>query len=90
MYIRIQFDDLLSQATQQTQWNLSQIPNGTFLTSFGARPLRPAHRDANGGIPFMEWYLDDEVIREKYGGIEHCFDVLRGLPGICSLEVRAS
>lgn len=80
MIIRIEFEDLQSEGTQETQFQFFGSPNGTCLTSTGAHPI-----NAVSNSPVIFWYLDSDIIDEHYSGWSSCKDHLESFPGVKSV-----
>ncbi len=87
MYIRIEFEDLESTKTQETQELFFSIPNGTCLTSSNAYRLsRKKMRDAVGDSVVF-WHLDANILNKLYGDVMNCLNDLMTYSGVKRVDV---
>ena len=87
MYIRIEFEDVGSAKTQETQQLFFGIPNGMFLTSSNARRLSSKEmRDAVGSSVAF-WYLDIDILNKHYGGVMKCLNSLVKYAGVSRVDI---
>ena len=87
MYIKISFKDLESEETIHTQYEFLGSPNGMCLTSSNAARISSKEMLEKVGISVIFWYLDDDVLNNKYFGVEASLNHIRSYPGVDSVDV---
>ncbi len=87
MYIRIEFENIGSDETTDTQEILFGSPNGMFLSSSNAfRVSSKKIRDIVGdSVAF--WYLDVDILNKHYYGVMNCLNELVKYPGVSRVDV---
>jgi hypothetical protein len=87
MYIRIEFEDVESAKTKETQALFFGIPNGMFLTSTNAHMLSSKEiRDAVG-YSVVFWHLDVDILNKHYGGVMDCLNNLVKYSGVSRVDI---
>lgn len=87
MYIRIEFEDISSAKTKETQELFFSIPNGMFLTSSNAHMLSSKEiRDAVGKSVVF-WHLDVDILNKHYGGVMNCLNALVKYSGVSRVDI---
>ncbi len=87
MYIRIEFENVESDKTKETQELFFGIPNGMFLTSSNAHMLSSKEiRDAVGNSVVF-WHLDVDILNKEYKGVMNCLNALLKYPGVKCVDV---
>lgn len=87
MYIRVEFEDVTSDNTKETQCLLFGIPNGMFLTSSNARMIYSKEMQEAFGNSVMFWHLDINILNKHYGGVLNCLNSLLRYPGVCRVDI---
>ena len=87
MYIRIEFEDIGSAKTKETQELFFGIPNGTFLTSLNAHMLSSKEMRDVVGNSVVFWYLDVDILNKYYGGVMNCLNSLLKYSGVSRVDV---
>ena len=87
MYIRIEFDDIESAKTKETQELFCSIPNGMFLTSSNAHMIYLDEMKERKGYSVMFWHLDVDILNKHYGGVMRCLNSLLRYPGVSHVDV---
>ncbi len=87
MYIRVEFENIESDATKETQHLFFGSPNGMFLTSYKARLLSSKEIRAAVGNSVVFWYLDIDILNTHYGGVMTCLNSLVKYPGVSRVDV---
>ena len=80
MYIRIEFKDIISDKTKETQQLFFSIPNGMFLSSTNAYPI-----SSQEAVVF--WHVDEDVLHKHYGGVTNCLDSLLQYHGVGRVDI---
>jgi len=83
MYIRIEFKDITSDKTKETQQLFFGIPNGMFLSSTNAHPI--SQNEMQEGVVF--WHIDVDILHKHYGGVTHCLDSLLQYHGVGRVDI---
>ena len=83
MYIRIEFKDITSDKTKETQQLFFSIPNEMFLSSTNAHPISP--NEIREEIVF--WHVDEDVLHKYYGGVTNCLDSLLQYHGVGRVDI---
>jgi hypothetical protein len=87
MYIRIEFEDVGSAKTKETQELFFGIPNGMFLTSSNAHMLSSKEiRDAVGHSVVF-WHLDVDILNKHYCGVMNCLNGLVKYSGVRRVDI---
>lgn len=87
MYIRIEFEDIESDKTKETQKLFFSIPNGMFLSSLNSHMLSAQKRKGENGISVVFWYLDVNILHKHYGGVMNCLHSLAKYSGVSSVDI---
>ena len=87
MYIRIEFKDIESDKTIETQELFFGDPNGMFLTSSKAQMVSPKEIREIVGCSVVFWYLDIDILNKHYNGVMHCLNGLLHYPGVKSVDI---
>jgi hypothetical protein len=87
MYIRIEFENLESDKTKETQYLFFGIPNGMFLTSSNAHMLSSKEMREAVGNSVAFWHLDVNILNKHYGGVLKCLNGLLTYPGVGRVDV---
>ncbi len=87
MYIRIEFENVGSTKTNETQYLFSSSPNGMFLTSSKAYKLQSKEMKDAVGDSVMFWYLDIDILNKHYYGVMNCLNDLVRYPGVSHVDV---
>ena len=80
MYIRIEYKDIESDKTKETQQLFFSIPNGMFLSSTNAHAISPREE-------VVFWYLDEEILHKHYGGVMNCLHSLLQYHGVGRVDI---
>jgi hypothetical protein len=81
MFIRIEFENIDSPETEQTQFEFMSSPNGTCLTSSHAHPISAKNKSV------VFWYLDVNILNRSYGGVMECFKHLLNFSGVKRIDI---
>jgi hypothetical protein len=84
MYIRIEFKDIESDKTKETQQLFFSIPNGMFLSSTNAYPMSLQEAVENSVV---FWHVDEDVLHKHYGGVTNCLDSLLQYHGVSRVDI---
>lgn len=87
MYIRIEFENVESAKTKETQELFFGIPNGMFLTSSNAHMLSSKEIRDTVGNSVVFWHLDVDVLNKHYKGVLNCLNGLLKYPGVSRVDV---
>ncbi len=87
MYIRIEFEDVESIKTKETQNLFFGSPNGMFLTSSNAHMLSSKEIREVVGKSVVFWHLDVDILNKHYGGVLKCLNGLLQYPGVGRVDV---
>ena len=87
MYIRIEFEDVESDKTKDTQCLLLGSPSGTCLSSSNSRRLFSKEIIEVVGNSVVFWYLDVDIINKHYCGVRTCLNELVRYPGVRRVDV---
>ena len=87
MYIRIEFEDVESNKTKETQYLFFGSPNGMFLTSSNAHMLSSKEMREAVGYSVVFWHLDIDILNKHYGGVLKCLNGLLTYPGVCRVDI---
>lgn len=87
MYIRIEFKDVESEKTKETQELFFGSPNGMFLTSKNAQMIYPQKLREIVGYSVVFWYLDVNILNIYYNGAIHCLNGLQQYPGVKCVDI---
>lgn len=87
MYIRIQFENLESEKTKETQDELFGSPNGMFLTSSYAFMITTKEMREKVGTSVVFWYLDISTLNKHYGGVLNCLNQLLTYSGVSRVDI---
>ena len=87
MYIRIEFEDVESVKTKETQELFFSIPNGMFLTSSNAHMLSSKEMRDVVGKSVVFWHLDIDILNKHYGGVMRCLNGLLTYPGVSRVDI---
>lgn len=89
MYIRIEFKDVESDNTRDTQCLFFGSPSGTCLSSLNAcrlssKEIREVVGDSDSVV---FWYLDVDILNKHYFGVRSCLNDLVRYPGVGRVDV---
>ena len=87
MYIRIEFTDVESDKTTETQELLFSTPNGMFLSSSRAQMISSKEIRERVGTSVVFWYLDVNTLNRHYGGAMNCLNELLTYPGVYRVDI---
>lgn len=87
MYIRIEFEDIESANTKETQELFFSSPNGTFLCSTNGYMMTSKEIVKKVGYSVVFWHLDVEVLNKHYGGVEECLNALLRYEGVSRVDI---
>ena len=87
MYIRIEFKDITSDKTKETQQLFFGIPNGMFLSSKNAHAISSNEMREEVGNSVVFWHLDEEILHTHYGGVTNCLHSLLQYHGVGCVDV---
>jgi len=87
MYIRIEFNDIDSPKTKETQQLFFSIPNGMFLSSLNAHMISSNELRELFSNSVVFWYLDDDILNKHYGGFINCMKDLTKYPGVKCVNI---
>ena len=87
MYIRIEFEDVESDKTKETQYLFFGSPNGTCLASSNAHMLSSKEIREVVGDSVVFWYLDVDILNKHYFGVRSCLNDLVRYPGVSRVDV---
>ena len=87
MYIRIEFDDIESVKTKETQELFCSIPNGMFLTSSNAHMIYLDKIRETKSYSVMFWHLDVDILNKYYGGVLKCLNGLLTYSGVTRVDI---
>lgn len=87
MYIRIEFEDVGSAKTRETQSLFFSSPNGMFLTSLNAHMFHPKEMKESVGNSVVFWHLDVNILNKHYGGVMRCLNGLLTYSGVSRVDV---
>jgi hypothetical protein len=87
MYIRIEFENVESAKTKETQQLFFSIPNGMFLSSSNAHMLSSKEIREAVGNSVVFWHLDVDILNKHYGGVMNCLNSLAKYPGVSCVDV---
>ncbi len=87
MYIRIEFDDIESDKTKDTQELFFSSPNGMFLTSSNAQMISSKKIQEVIGNSVVFWYLDIDILNKHYSGAMNCLNGLLEYPGVSRVDI---
>jgi hypothetical protein len=87
MYIRIEFDDIESDKTKNTQQLFFSIPNGMFLSSSKAYPISSVEIREVSRNTVVFWYVDLDILNKKYGGAVKCLHELLRYHGVSRVDI---
>jgi hypothetical protein len=87
MYIRIEFEDIGSAKTKETQGLFFGIPNGMFLTSLNAHMLSSKEMRDTVGNSVVFWHLDIDILNKHYGGVMNCLNSLVKYSGVSRVDI---
>ena len=87
MYIRIEFKDITSDKTKETQHIFFGIPNGMFLSSTNAHVISSKEIREAVGNSVVFWHLDVEILNKHYGGVMNCLNSLLQYQGVGRVDI---
>jgi hypothetical protein len=87
MYIRIEFENIGSAKTKETQGLFFGSPNGMFLTSSNAHMLSSMEMRDTVGHSVVFWHLDVDILNKHYGGVINCLNNLLKYSGVSRVDV---
>ena len=87
MYIRIEFENVGSAKTNETQHLFFSIPNGMFLTSSKAFMLSSKEMKDAVGYSVVFWHLDVDILNKHYYGVMNCLNSLLKYSGVSRVDV---
>jgi hypothetical protein len=87
MYIRIEFKDIASDKTKETQQLFFSIPNGMFLSSTNAHAISSNEIREEVGNSVVFWHLDIEILNKHYGGVMNCLHSLLQYHGVGRVDI---
>ena len=87
MYIRIEFENVESDKTKETQCIFLGNPSGTCLTSSNAYRLSSKELQEIVGNSVVFWYLDIDILNTHYFGVISSLNDLKKYPGVCRVDV---
>jgi len=87
MYIRIEFEDIESDKTKETQQLFAGIPNGMFLSSTNAHAISSKEILDEVGNSVVFWHLDVEILNRHYGGVMNCLHSLLQYHGVGRIDI---
>jgi hypothetical protein len=87
MYIRIEFKDIESDKTKNTQQLFCSSPNGMFLGSYHAQIISSRNIQHEVDFSVVFWYLDADILNKYYSGAIHCLNELRLYPGVKQADI---
>jgi hypothetical protein len=87
MYIRIEFENIGSAETTNTQEILFGSPNGMFLTSSNAFMISSKEIWDAVGNSVAFWYVDVDILNKHYYGVMNCLNELVKYPGVSRVDV---
>jgi hypothetical protein len=82
MYIRIEFHDIDSVKTKETQQIFFSSPNGMFLSSLNAHMISSNELRELFSNSVVFWYLDDNILNKYY-----CMKDLTKYPGVKCVNI---
>ena len=87
MYIRIEFEDVDSAKTKDTQQLFFSVPNGMFLSSSNAYMISSDEIREIMGNSVVFWYLDVDIPNKHYRGVTNCLNELGNYPGVKQIDI---
>jgi len=87
MYIRIEFKDVESDKTKETQFLFLGSPSGTCLSSSNARMLSSKEIREAVGNSVVFWYLDVDILNKYYFGVISSLNDLTRYPGVSRVDI---
>lgn len=87
MYIRIEFEDVGSAKTQETQELFFSSPTGMFLTSSNAHRISSKEMRDSVGNSVVFWHLDIDILNKHYGGVMNCLNSLVKYSGVSRVDI---
>jgi hypothetical protein len=87
MYIRIEFDNVDSANTKETQELLFSSSNGTFLASTHAYMISFKEMRDLVGYSVVFWHLDVYILNKYYCGVMDCLNQLVKYPGVKRVDI---
>lgn len=87
MFIRIELENIATEATKETLGIFFSSPNGMCLCSKNACHMTPQEVIDARGKSVCFWYLDIDILNKYYGGALNSLLSLKRYPGVKSVDI---